>query len=61
MKCFLIYRGNEMYNSLPDTIKNTKGSIFKKSLKKYIEISYHPFDWNDDSNSSDDEWDIYNI
>ena len=50
-----------MYNTIADSIKNTRICTFRKSIKNYIQTIYHPFKWNDrndENDSSDDEWDI---
>ena len=41
---FFIYRGNTLYNEIPNVIiKKKKINIFKKCLKNYLQSNFHPF------------------
>ena len=40
---FFIYKGNNLYNDIPNVILKTKLKIFKKCLKTYLQSNFHPF------------------
>ena len=57
MKNFILYKGNKLYNSIPEAIIKNKINVVKKSIKKYLTVHYHPFklhqSQHNDANSSD--------
>ena len=57
LKYFLLYKGNYLYNKLPNYIIKSKKFIFKKTLKQYIQSNFNPFKLHEkhnyNANSSD--------
>ena len=51
---FIIYAGNDLHNSIPDSIINLNYNKFPIHVKKYIAETFHPFKWKDLQNYESD-------
>ena len=61
LRYFLIYKGNNLYNRLPDNIIKSKKYVFKKSLKQYIQSNFNPFKLHQNQNYNANSSDSSNI
>ena len=53
-KKFVIYAGNDLFNSIPESITSLSPNFFSLAIKKYITDTFHPFKWKELNNYESD-------